>query len=112
MFKQKKKTELLPISKGFYAWTSLYAGSFLLFTETLKDCYEFIFLPGPSYMHLTKETFEKCLVTKVLEFVEVIPDDIFNETVALAKNNVGLSTEMSESYSDETQTTIKHYSKH
>jgi hypothetical protein len=111
VFKTKKKTNHTPIPKGFYAWTSLYAGSFLLFTEELNDCYQFIFLPGPSYMHLTPETFEKCISTKVLEFVETVPDDVFQETVTLAKNNVVLSNKKAEDYSDEKHTN-KNDSKH
>lgn len=96
MAKLTKKIKTGPLDKGFYAWTSLYAGSFLLFVEEANECYTFVFLPGPSYMYLTKETFDKCVATKVLEFVEVVPDEIFDETVALAKNNV----EMSDSFTD------------
>ena len=101
MVKPKKNTKTNPIHKGFYAWTSLYAGSFLLCVEQLKDCHKFIFLPGPSYMHLTHETFEKCIKTNVLEFVEIVPDDIFNETVSLTENNVEVSNFLYDSVIDE-----------
>ena len=83
MFK-KKKTETAnyePASKGMYAWTSLHAGSFLLYVESLKDCHKFIFLPGPSEFFLTFENFTKCVRTGVLEFVEQLPDEIYNETM-------------------------------
>jgi len=83
MFKKQKKPDLaaLPITKGLYAWTSLHAGSFLLCVEVLKDCYKFLFLPGPSEYFLTPEDFSKCVKSNVLEFVEVLPDDVFQETV-------------------------------
>ncbi len=64
-----------------YAWTSVYAGSFLLYVESLKDCHKFIFLPGPSEFYLTFEDFNKSLTTNVLEFVEQLPDEIYNETI-------------------------------
>lgn len=101
MTESKKKIKTDPIHKGFYAWTSLHAGSFLLFVEQLKDCHKFIFLPGPSYMHLAQETFEKCINTKVLEFVEIVPDDIFNETLAFTKNVVDVSIILDDYNNDE-----------
>ena len=102
MFKNKKTLIKKPISKGFYAWTSLHAGSFLLFVEELKDCCKFIFLPGPSYMYLTFETFNTCITNGVLEFVEPLPDDIYNETVSIAEKNVDSSSAKFESIFDET----------
>ena len=95
-----------PVLKGFYAWTSLHAGSFLLFVRTLKHHHEFIFLPGPSYMNLTDDDFDTCIKNKILEFVEVIPDDVYEETIQLAKNNVALSSNLVETNNDEKNTTI------
>jgi hypothetical protein len=82
MFK-KKQTKLnhQPIPKGMYAWTQIHAGSFLLFVESQKDCYKFLFLPGPSEYFLTFEDFTKCIKTNTLEFVEELPDEIFQETI-------------------------------
>ena len=89
MFKSKKLNTILasshPLNKGFYAWNSLYAGSFLLFIESKKDYYSFMLLPGPEEMNLTKETFDKCIQNNVLEFVESLPEDIYQETLTQFK---------------------------
>jgi hypothetical protein len=78
----KKQTSLIaPIKKGMYAWNSYHAGSFLLFLQTEKTHHEFLFLPGPSSMNLTFEHFSKAVNENVLEFVEILPDDIYNETL-------------------------------
>lgn len=79
-----KKKKTVPVSKGLYAWNFLHAGSFILFVESLKDCYEFIFLPGPSEYYLTFEDFEKCIENGTLELVEPLPDDIFEETLKIS----------------------------
>lgn len=81
LWKKQKSTSLQPTSRGMYAWTSLHAGSFLLYVESLKDCHKFIFLPGPSEFFLTFENFNECVKSKVLEFVEQLPEDIYEETV-------------------------------
>jgi hypothetical protein len=83
VFKKKKIeiTNYQPAEKGIYAWTSLHAGSFLLYVESLKDCHKFIFLPGPSDFFLTFDDFNNSVKTGVLEFVEQLPDEIYNETV-------------------------------
>lgn len=86
MVKQKNLT-YQPIPRGFYAWNSLHAGSFLLFVEAEQDHYKFIFLPGPSYMCLTKENFTTCIETNVLEFVEELPEDIYKESLMLAEQS-------------------------
>lgn len=88
MFRKKQTVTLhQPIPKGMYAWTSRYAGSFLLYVETLKDCHRFIFLPGPSEFFLTLSDFNKCLKTNMLEFVEQLPDEIYNETIEFSLNS-------------------------
>ena len=73
-----------PISKGLYAWNAIHAGSFLLYVEALKDCYSFLFLPGPSEYYLTVEDFEKSLSNRTLEFVEALPDDIYEESLKIS----------------------------
>lgn len=86
MFGKKKqtKTRYEPIAKGLYAWNALHAGSFLLYVESLKDCYKFLFLPGPSEYFLTFEDFAKCLKSNTLEFVEKLPHEIFEESVRIS----------------------------
>ena len=73
-----------PIEKGLYAWNTLHAGSFLLYTESLKDCHRFLFLPGPTEYYLTNEDFDSCLKNKALELVEPLPDEIYQETIQIS----------------------------
>lgn len=81
MLKQKKSKTTKPMVKGLYAWTSFHAGSFLLFVETKNKYHRFFFLPGPTEYFLIPEDFTKYVNTGVLEFVDVLPDEIFQETV-------------------------------
>lgn len=92
-----------PTKRGIYAWTSIHAGSMLVYHQSLKDCYEFIFLPGPSTMHLSEKTFVECINTKVLEFVEVLPQDVFQETVDAWKKSVEQSSNIIDGCFDEIQ---------
>jgi hypothetical protein len=86
MFETKNKTPktIQPTTKGLYAWNYLHAGSFLLYVESLKDCHKFLFLPGPSEYFLTFEDFTKCVNSNTLEFVEALPNDIFEESIKLS----------------------------
>lgn len=83
MFK-KKNLDYQPTPKGMYAWNSVHAGSFLLYVESLKDCHKFLFLPGPSEYFLTFEDFTKGVKSNMLEFVEALPDDIFEESIRIS----------------------------
>lgn len=73
-----------PINRGMYAWNAIHAGSFLLFVESLKECHEFIFLPGPSKYFLTYKDFEQAIERRILEFVDVLPEDIYQESLLLS----------------------------
>ncbi len=85
MFKRKLRTPInRPKPKGLYAWNCLHAGSFLLYVESLKDCHKFLFLPGPSEYYLTFEEFSSSVHSNMLEFVEALPDDIFEESIKLS----------------------------
>ena len=68
-----------PIPKAMYAWNSIHAGSFIVFAKSLDNCYKFFFLPGPTDFFMTFEDFAKALDTNVLELVEVLPDEIFDD---------------------------------
>jgi hypothetical protein len=80
------KTELQtkPILKAMYAWNAVHAGSFLLHVNSPTDCYKFIFLPGPVDYFLTHEDFEAAIKQGVLEFVEILPEEIYQETILLS----------------------------
>jgi hypothetical protein len=73
-----------PVPKGMYAWNAVHAGSFLLYTESLINCHKFVFLPGPSDYFLTLEDFEAAVKKGILEFVDVLPDEIYKETLELS----------------------------
>lgn len=72
-----------PKQRGLYAWNYLHAGSFLLFVEGLEHHYKFMFLPGPSEYCLTRKDFEDCIAKNILEFVEELPKDIFEESMQI-----------------------------
>lgn len=82
--KRTQKTPSIPTPKGMYAFNAIHAGSFLLFVESLVNCHKFIFLPGPSEYFLTYEDFEQATEKGILEFVEVLPEDIYHETLLLS----------------------------
>jgi hypothetical protein len=84
MSKKTKSNNHQPKVKGLYAWNYLHAGSFLLYVETLKDCHKFLFLPGPSEYFLTFEDFSSCVQKNTLEFVEELPDDVFEESLKIS----------------------------
>lgn len=71
------------INRGLYAWNKVYAGSFLLYVESLKDCHRFLFLPGPSDFYLTFEDFNQCIENNTIEFVEELPEEIFKESLEI-----------------------------
>lgn len=86
MFK-KKQTEPLdyqPSCRGIYAWTQLRAGDFIVYVESSKDCHKFITLPGPYELFLTFDDFTKSIKSGALEFVEQLPEEIYQETISLS----------------------------
>jgi len=84
MFMSKKIT---PISRGFYSFDKIRAGDFLIYIDSTKSHYKFVYVPGADFFYLSKEDFKKAIELKVLTFVEQIPQDIFDETL-----NFSLST--------------------
>lgn len=86
MFKKAKPSKLnyQPAPRGFYAWNIERAGDFLIFVESLKDCYKFLYVPGATEFYLTVEDFTKALKTNVLSFVEQLPEDVYKESLELS----------------------------
>ena len=80
----KASVQTKPVPKAMYAWNAIHAGSFLLYVESLVNCYKFVFLPGPSEYFLTFEDFEIAIKKGVLEFVDILPDDIYKESLSLS----------------------------
>jgi hypothetical protein len=87
MFKKKEKSKLnmQPLDRSLIAFTTERAGDFLLFVEAQKTCYKFLYLPGASEFYLTFEDYTESIKRGVLEFVEQIPEDIFQESLQLSK---------------------------
>ncbi len=74
-----------PLDRSLIAFTTERAGDFLLFVEVQKNCYKFLYLPGASEFYLTFEDYTESIKRGVLEFVEQIPEDIFQESLQLSK---------------------------
>lgn len=86
MFKKKKSNlNLQPAPRSIFAWNSLRAGDFIIFKESNKDFYEFVYLPGGDPFRLTIEDFTKAIKSGMLEFVEQLPEEIYNESLELTK---------------------------
>ncbi len=68
-----------------FAFTTERAGDFLLFVESQKDCYKFLYLPGASDFYLTFEDYTEAIKRGVLDFVDQLPEDIFQESLLLSK---------------------------
>jgi hypothetical protein len=83
--KQESKLNLQPIERGFYAFNYERAGDFLLFVESQKDCYKFLYMPGANEFYLTLDDYTNSIKRGVLEFVEQLPVDIFEESLELSK---------------------------
>lgn len=68
----------VPKPRGIYAFTKHRRGDFLLFIKEEKEVLEFMQLPDRYQILLTKEEFHEGTITKLLDFVEQIPHDVFN----------------------------------
>lgn len=88
MFKKKKdisKTNLQPLERAMYAFLKDRCGDFLLFVESQKDCHKFLYLPGADPFYLTFEDYSTAIEQNTLEFVDQLPEDIFQESLELSK---------------------------
>jgi hypothetical protein len=80
MFGSKKKTFVpivLPKERGVYAFMKYKRGEFILFIEQNGDILTFMQLPDRYNVLLSKEEFTAGLCTNLLEFVESVPEDVF-----------------------------------
>lgn len=78
-FLKKKPTIpiVLPKERGVYAFMKHKRGEFILFVEQNNEVLTFMQLPDRYNILLTKEEFTAGLSTKLLEFVESVPEDVF-----------------------------------
>lgn len=76
----KKLTK--PQPRGVYAFTKHRRGDFLLFVKEDSEVLEFMQLPDRYQVCLTKEEFHEGVTTKLLDFVEQIPEEVFEVAAA------------------------------
>jgi hypothetical protein len=78
----KKKKISLPKERGVYAFTKHRRGDFLLFIKEDSEVLEFMQLPDRYQIFLTKKEFNEGITTKLLDYVEQIPEEVFEVAAA------------------------------
>jgi hypothetical protein len=78
----KKQKYKLPLLRGVYAFTKYRRGDFILFIKEDLEVLEFMQLPDRYQICLTKEEFSEGVKTKLLDFVEQIPEEVFEVAAA------------------------------
>ena len=82
----KKQKYKVPFPRGVYAFTKHRKGDFLLFIKEDSEVLEFMQLPDRYQVCLTKQEFHEGVTTKLLDFVEQIPEDVFEVAAANIEN--------------------------
>lgn len=78
MFSIFKKKYHTPKERGVYAITKYRRGDFVLFIKKEDDdTLEFMRLPDCTTFHVTTDDFSNGVVTKLFEWVECLPPDVF-----------------------------------
>jgi uncharacterized protein (DUF3820 family) len=72
-----KKILKTPKDRGLYAFTKHRRGDFILFIKEESGVLEFMQLPDRYQFFLTKEEFNEGQTTKLLDFVEQLPEEVF-----------------------------------
>jgi hypothetical protein len=78
----KKQKHKLPLPRSVYAFTKHRRGDFILFIKEDSEVLEFMQLPDRYQICLTKEEFSEGVKTKLLDFVEQIPKEVFEVAAA------------------------------
>jgi hypothetical protein len=77
-FKKKQiQTFEQPLERGVYAFMKYKRGEFILFINQEGDVLNFMQLPDRYDIKLSVEEFTAGVQTKLLEFVESVPEDVF-----------------------------------
>jgi hypothetical protein len=80
-FKKKEKVSVpiqVPKERGTYAFMKHRRGEFILYLEQDGDVLRFMQLPDLYVIALSKEEFTAGICTNLLEFVEQVPEDVFD----------------------------------
>ena len=73
-----EKLELtLPKPRRVYAFTEHRRGDFILFIKEDSEVLEFMQLPDRYQICLTKKEFNEGITSQLLDFVEQIPEEVF-----------------------------------
>lgn len=75
-----------PKPRGMYAFTKHRRGDFILFIKEDSEVLEFMQLPDRYQVCLTKEEFHEGVTTKLLDFVEQVPEEVFDVAQANMEN--------------------------
>jgi len=78
---KKQNFEIKP--RSIYAFTKFRKGEFLLFLEHIPNShYQFMQLPDRYVITLTEEECQKALTDRVLDYIEQIPEEVFEVSKA------------------------------
>lgn len=75
-----------PQERAVYAFTKHRRGDFLLFIKEDSEVLEFMQLPDRYQVCLTKQEFHEGVTTKLLDFVEQIPEEVYEVASANIEN--------------------------
>ncbi len=75
-----------PKPRSLYAFTKYRRGDFILFVEDKQEMLEFMQLPDLFQLYFTTEEFLTCVDDKLLDFVECLPEDVFEVCIKNMKN--------------------------
>lgn len=79
-FKSKSTS---PEERNLYAFIKYRKGEFLLYLgQSTEDVYDFMQLPDRYKLSFTVDEFDKAISTKILDFVEQVPLDVFEVSKA------------------------------
>jgi hypothetical protein len=81
---KSENVNLQPTERGFYAFNEERAGDFLIYVESMKDCYKFLYVPGAHEFFLSLTDFTESIKRGVLSFVEQLPEEVYNESLSLS----------------------------
>ena len=70
-----------PVKRGLYAFLQR-KGEFLLFVKEEELSYRFMQLPDRFEFYVTKNEFQKAMTKNTLDFIEQIPEEVYEVSIA------------------------------